>query len=292
MSFAEAQQRLATYRTRNTRASEEIVQLGQKVLRENGLKKMGDESWGFLEQLALAALDIGQLELAYDCIAQLEERFPDSPRTNCLQGLVLEAQGQLDDALDWYHKALEIDEGNPAYWKRKIAVRRQMGQLDKVVDELSAFLDTFYADADAWLELADVYASVNQYTNALQCLSHAMLIAPQNTFYVLQAAETAYTAGDVPLATRYYLRVVEMDDSDPTEPAVGAVRRAWFGVKLCTRRLLGEAGATHSASGTDVPKHLKELELLATERIAESYSSSKTGGEARGWSVVERWLKG
>ncbi|KZV91339.1 TPR-like protein [Exidia glandulosa HHB12029] len=282
VSFAEAQKRLANYRKHNTRSSEEVVQLGTKIIRGNGLKKMGDEAWAFLEQVALAALDIGQVELAYDCIAQLEERFPDSPRTTVLQGIVLESTGQYQKALLWYDAALEIDESNAAYWKRKIAVRRQMGETEKVVEELSAYLDTFYADADAWLELAEVYASVNQYTHALQCLSHVMLIAPQNPFYVLQAAETAYSAGDVPLAARYYLRVVELTEGDS--------RRAWFGVKLCARRLLNEANAANSASNTAVPKHLGELELLATEKLADAYSASKTGGEARGWTVVERWL--
>ena len=54
-----------------------------------------------------------------------------------------------------------------------------------------------------------------------------MLIAPQNPFYVLQAAETAYTDGDVPLAIKFFLRTVEL-----TEDAKGGVaRRAWFGVK-------------------------------------------------------------
>ena len=85
LSFSEAVKHLATYRVRNTRSSEEIVQLGTKIIRENGLNKMGDEcacniratllstdtrhvsAWAFLEQVALAALDIGQLKLAYVC---------------------------------------------------------------------------------------------------------------------------------------------------------------------------------------------------------------------------------
>ena len=38
-----------------------------------------------------------------------------------------------------------------------------MGKLDRAVEELSAMLDTFYTDVDAWLELADIYASCQQY---------------------------------------------------------------------------------------------------------------------------------
>jgi hypothetical protein len=54
-----------------------------------------------------------------------------------------------------------------------------------------------------------------------------MLIAPQNPFHVLHFAETAYTAGDVPLALSYFLKVVEMSEDDS-----GVISRAWFGVKL------------------------------------------------------------
>jgi len=54
-----------------------------------------------------------------------------------------------------------------------------------------------------------------------------MLIAPQNPFHALRFAETAYTAGDVPLALSYFLKVVEMSDEDS-----GVLSRVWFGVKL------------------------------------------------------------
>jgi hypothetical protein len=88
---------------------------------------------------------------------------------------------------------------------------------------------------DGWLELADLYASAHQYVIFLRCLykitmmttkcirryshsfqalSHAMLIAPQNPFHALRFAETAYTAGDVPLALSYFLKVVEMSEDD------------------------------------------------------------------------------
>jgi hypothetical protein len=74
-----------------------------------------------------------------------------------------------------------------------------------------------------------------RYTYAMQALSHALILAPQNPFYVLQFAEIAYTAGDIPLAVKMYLVVVDMtDDEDapiksiPTDVAL----RAWYGVKL------------------------------------------------------------
>jgi hypothetical protein len=69
----------------------------------------------------------------------------------------------------------------------------------------------------------------------LQALSHALLLAPQNPFYVLQFAEIAYAAKDIPLSIKMYLMAVDMtDDEDspiksmPSETTL----RAWYGVKL------------------------------------------------------------
>ena len=49
-----------------------------------------------------------------------------------------------------------------AIWKRQISVYRRIGKVEKAVDELSQFLDTFYTDVEGWLELVDIYSSCNQ----------------------------------------------------------------------------------------------------------------------------------
>lgn len=46
-----------------------------------------------------------------------------------------------------------------AVWKRRISVLRRAGRLEEAVEELSQYLDTFYTDLEAWLELADIYSS-------------------------------------------------------------------------------------------------------------------------------------
>ena len=76
-----------------------------------------------------------------------------------------------------------------------------------------------------------------RYTYSLQSLSHALLLAPQNPFYFLKAAETAYTAGDVTLALKYFLITVDMTDDTGDKPAkdtvpTGITLRAWYGVEL------------------------------------------------------------
>jgi len=81
---------------------------------------------------------------------------------------------------------------------------------------------------------------VFRYTFSLQALSHALLLAPQNPFYMLQAAETAYTAGDIPLSFKMFLMTVDMTDDDSQAPVkdsipIGITVRAWYGVRLVRR---------------------------------------------------------
>jgi len=58
-------QTLANYRQDNVRDSAKICELGESILEaKGGLSSMKDDVWAFLEQLAIAALDSGKLDLA------------------------------------------------------------------------------------------------------------------------------------------------------------------------------------------------------------------------------------
>jgi hypothetical protein len=73
---------------------------------------------------------------------------------------------------------------------------------------------------------------VVRYTYALQALSHALLLSPQNPFTVLQFAETAYSSGDVPLALKMFLVVIDMSEEEADAIPLGISIRAWWGIKL------------------------------------------------------------
>jgi tetratricopeptide (TPR) repeat protein len=196
----------------------------------------------------------------------------------------------------FYDELLTADPSNEAVWKRKISVLRRRGFVGAAVEELSEFLDTFYTDVEGWLELADIYSSCNQYTSALQALSHALLLNPQNPFYVLQAAETAYTIGDLPLAIKMFLMAVDMTDGTDGDFAssipTGITVRAWYGVKLCSRRLMNEPRlAASSSSQTPAPKNINLVDQLATERVLAAYGSkSGSGRSAQNRFSAMEWL--
>ena len=90
MELANALQRLSEYSNKNTRASRQIFENGVVIFRNNALHKLGDDSaccnlspaqhrnppdplhfrefhftgWQFLESLALAAVDVGRIDVA------------------------------------------------------------------------------------------------------------------------------------------------------------------------------------------------------------------------------------
>ncbi|KAG8898189.1 hypothetical protein FRC00_003150 [Tulasnella sp. 408] len=148
-------------RVRKVRASQEVLD-HVEFLQEKGVNlktKMGDEFWPFLEQLTAAALDLGRDDIAEECLGQLNERFPDSPRVQILFGMRREASGDLTGALKLYDAILEVDEAHAGIWKRRVAVYRQLGDTKRAAEDLCRYLDTFYTDVEGWLELADLYAS-------------------------------------------------------------------------------------------------------------------------------------
>ncbi|TCD65715.1 hypothetical protein EIP91_002291 [Steccherinum ochraceum] len=278
MEVTAALQKLAAYERHESQKSQKLLDNASSILKSYA--RQGDEGWEALEKLTLAALDQGDIETADKCLKILSERFPDSARVDCLTGIRLEATESPDIALQYYDELLEGESANAAFGRRKASVYRRIGKIDQAVKELSSMLDTYYTEVDGWLELADIYSSCQQYTYALQSLSHTLLLAPQNPFHVLQFAETAYLAADIPLALKMYLQVVDMTDDDEEDvPPIdtiptGLTLRAWFGVKLCTHRLNTEPRVgSSSASQTPAPPTttLSSLDDLATERLRTAY---------------------
>jgi len=134
-----------------------------------------------------------------------------------------------------------------------------------------------------------------------------LLLTPQNPFTFLQFAETAYTSGDIPLALKMFLVVIDMNEvEDEDAIPLGISVRAWWGTKLvssfqqypgqwalirlkCSRELVASSVSHTSHSNTPVPKNIKLIDELATERVLTAYSGEK-GIQARG--LVSNWMSG
>lgn len=102
----------------------------------------------------------------------------------------------------------------------------------KGISVLVHYLDVYYTDLAGWLSLATAYAQLALYAQALAALAHAVVLAPSDPWVKLKFAETAYTQGDVALAWKEFLRVVEMSTEAGDKELKGAARRAAMGAKL------------------------------------------------------------
>lgn len=131
--------------SRPERRSAQIVEYGTHLLEKGYLKRLGDELWTVLEQVAVAALDVGNWELAEVsgfgyrrkgkqtvngadthvqihqlCLSRLDTRFPKSRRVATLRGMVYEGRGEFTRALHLYDelmaKADEADVVSTPVW--------------------------------------------------------------------------------------------------------------------------------------------------------------------------------
>ncbi|POY72131.1 hypothetical protein BMF94_4863 [Rhodotorula taiwanensis] len=317
-----------------------VARIGLALERRNALKLTKTKT-DAIEQVATAALETGHLSLAKTLIARLTAHFREEPyglhRVNYLAGMLLEAQGDLAAAKEFYQQKLRDDETDVAVRKRLTALHLSSPVVDlpaasssssskpsavpatlapyvaasltqsQGIALLVSYLDTYYLDLSSWLVLSTAYSALAQYPLALTALDHAIVLAPHDPFVQLKYAETAYSAGDVPLAYKAYLRTVEMATEKGTEGEVmnrkgGATRRAVLGAKLCLARLRTATSSDKSSSRSDddpslAPKRLDEMDLLLSRLLLESVAAAPggagPGGPAQSTKDAMRsWLGG
>ncbi|KAI9481395.1 MAG: hypothetical protein EXX96DRAFT_212751 [Benjaminiella poitrasii] len=269
-NHTEAVEELQHYRLTNERCSEKVTLLGARLIKDNYVSKLGDQVWPFYEQVAIAALDVQDFTLSNFCINKLKERFTEkSLRFRRLLGMRYEAEGQLDKAQEVYDTILQEDDTNMLASKRQIALLKVKNKDAEMIEALSNYLDTYYDDHEAWLELCDVYVSKHMYDQACYCCEEMILLQPSNHISFLKYAEILYTVNQLPLALKHYCKVLELCTDNV---------RALYGLQLCARKLLSSNEVNHAS----------DLHALAVERLLEIYSKDKTTESIR--KIVQEYL--
>ncbi|WFD21547.1 TPR-like protein [Malassezia equina] len=227
---------------RNTLAREPflVVRYGEWLLEHQQLGALGQDVWAFLEQLGLAAAELGKIDLAELCLSRLVTRFNDSARVLVLKGIILEAEGRFDEAKRIYELLLRKESSNMLVNKRRLAcIKASPNGIPLATEGLAELVDIFPTDQESWLELASLYLQQNKYAQAVFALEELVLLAPQNSFYLLKYAETLYTAGDMVHAYKIYLRILELGEGN-LDPCTGhkmdSVKGPWvrtlWGLKM------------------------------------------------------------
>ncbi|KAJ1919823.1 tetratricopeptide repeat domain-containing protein [Mycoemilia scoparia] len=277
---------LAEIRKSQERKPELVTDIGEYLL-SSGALGTTEDAWLAYEQICVAACDTGKIQLAKICVEELEKKFPGSLRVLRLNGMILEASKDLPGAEAIYNKILETEPNN---------IVRDM---EKYVKELNKYIDTYYNDPEAWLELCNTYLTLQMYPQAAFCAEELLVQQPHNHFFHLKYAEIQYTIGNIELALQEYLRVVEL--------ATDYIR-GFYGIKLCADRLLNEIDAgKKSTKGTNSSGKsskntfdkatLEKLVQLAANRLLVVYYNRSSDDDdvdsatPMSKTVLEKWLK-
>lgn len=126
-------------------------------------------------------------------------------------------------------------------------------------------------------------------------MEELILLAPHNSFFALQYAETLATAGDLNLAYKQYLRVLEMcggaEFNAKEATRQGPWTRALWGLKSVTTKLLttsptptkGAKAAGNSSNGgqAEKPEKVEAIDALVTDLLLnKAYTGSSAGVKA------------
>ncbi|CAB3404532.1 unnamed protein product [Caenorhabditis bovis] len=230
VSFEHARTTLRKWRECGVRRSEEAVEMWEHVISRNPAA-LGDEQWAVLEQICIAALDCCQYDLAQSCIDALDARFPKSTRVLKLHAMKLEATEQFTKAIQLYERLIDSDPTNNALRKRRVAVYITQNKRLEAIKALNEYLKIFLNDAEAWLQLSELFLLENDLAKAAHCLEECVLISPLNSMYLRRLGDIRYSQGgvdNVELAHAYYERALKVNEKD---------LRAQYGVALANTHI-------------------------------------------------------
>ncbi|XP_041469155.1 ER membrane protein complex subunit 2-like [Lytechinus variegatus] len=278
MSWQEARDKLKKWREDNTRNSIETVELGQYLL-DNYRRKLGDEVWTIYEQVCIAALDCGDQDLASDIIDTIEQNFPSSIRGKRLEGLQYESLGEYEAAKEHYEDLLKEDPSNAMVRKRLIALLKGQNRIGEAIKELNSYLQKFMSDHEAWMELADLYISEQNYSKASFCFEELIISNPHNHLYHQKYAEIQYTQGGtecMEIARKYFAHAVKLNGNN---------MRALYGMFMAATNI----ASSPKASGK-VKKDNMKYAAWAAQQIAYKYKVAQGKDTGSNMQHLEKML--
>ena len=171
-----------------------------------------------LEQVFMAALDVGQIYLAEKYLSEMKQMAGTSTsepmkKLVLFDGLMHESRGEFDEALKLYGKLLhlQINAADPAAQearahlkadgvvllthKRYIAVLASKGMVSAAVESLNKYLNLAPMDGEAWCELAMYHLDQCHWRYAIHALQNALLCQPHDPYIYVRLGEVYFTMG-------------------------------------------------------------------------------------------------
>lgn len=243
---------LQTMRTNKIRQPELVVLHGGRILRTSQMK-LGAELWTVMEQVFIAAVEIGSEEWRDYCLKQLTSKFPSSVRVERLKGIQQESMEKWSEAQKIYKQIIEDKPEDTVTRKRLIAMYKQRGRITEAVEEMNKYLETFSTDPEVWHELAEIYIDTGSLQRASFCFEEMLVQNPRSMYHLLTYAELCYSTGDFDLSRKYFSLAAYLD---------GTCLRALWGL-VAVNMQLAEKDKTNEKMG--------QLNTFALDRLKHVY---------------------
>jgi tetratricopeptide (TPR) repeat protein len=196
--------------------------------------KLGDERWDICERVVQAAVRLGRHREAgvRAMLVALKTQFPTSNRVLLQVAMVHEADEKYSAADELYDDVLAAQPTNAVAMKRKICVKKALGQPKEAVRMLTQYVTLYSADTNAWKQLVHLYVDLGKLDCAQFACEELLLLQPESFLCHLLCADVLYALAqrkeDYKGARRYYAQALELN---PTDNA-----RALYGVLMCTKQ--------------------------------------------------------
>jgi len=177
------------------------------------------------------------------------------------QGLVLESEGSLDEAEEWYRQMAIADPSFPGPRRRIAALRVARGKIDEAIEGLCRYVDVYQADGEAWYKLGELYLAQGAVDEAIFAFEESLVEDPASLTRTLALAEARYSRGkkeegDLHLAKKYFAQAIEI--------SAGTNPRALMGYAATVNRLGTESGDDNS----------KALGALVSRTLVADYKTN------------------
>lgn len=260
---------LSLLKRTKTRRPDLVLAHGGALINTN-LSQLGNDAWDMLEDVTLAALDMGDVKRAQECIEALEKKFGnESARVARLNGMLNEYQGKFGVALTIYTDLLEKNPSNQLVKKRLVSIYHASGDTQRAIKELVEHLCLCQTDVSGWQQLAKLYLEVNCFRYASFCYEELIASNPKDSLYHMAYAELAYTHGredaaSLKLARQYFAQALDLKPTQNNRSLIGMAMSA-AAVKTIGGRSKGHNKSEEAALNAKVHTY-------AAERLEKAYS--------------------
>ena len=248
-----------------------VAKEGSKVLSSGYVK--GGEIYSVYEQVCIAALHVGNDELAQSCIDVLEKKF-GANKSSRLRRLIAtkdEANGNYNAALETYNILLKENSVNLLAMKRKASVYCQMGNYKSAIDQLNDIVKYYGSDTQTWNLFVEIYLETCNYEYAIFALEEMILLTPLCVAYHTRLAEIYYTIGGIfnlVKARKHY--AISLNHQAPN-----LNKRALYGLITTCQRLVNELDKKHGEYAVS-----EEMLSFGKEQLIEQIKNNKEGSLA------------